>query len=392
MTEQEYRLSVRRTMVCGALLRVLLLVLLLTLLRTVAEPYLMADDAAYEALAAKYLALRTRAIDPQALALSGATGYLEPFWPVAVCVLAGLTGTVTAARWLNVLLSVATVGVLTALVRQTTNSQAAAMRACRLMAYLPVTVITALFPIKDIYLMLSFFTVLLLLVRLSHGERIRVPALLAGVLLTWGCFYTRRLVGVVLVALAFSFLLRRLICRRCTVAAVLLLVAGGVLLWCTREAITSEIAQKLQVYGADTGGQGIALLRIRSLRDVWRLPLACVYGMLQPIRLPLLSSSGMTPYWDVLSLLNLSMLPVATAAALYALCKKHDRLLWLGCALTYAAVIVLSLGIFRHYLFLLPLHVMSAVAYGARTGKGGALPVALGSAGLMLAIALYSFL
>ena len=389
--DREYRLALRRTVTCGAAVRVLLLLLLLTLGRTLAEPYLMADDGAYEALAVRYLSLAERPIDPNALHLVGADAYLEPLWPCTVCLLAGLTGVAWASRLLNVLLSSLSVWVVAALAHEATGKSTIGLRTARLMAYLPLSVCTALFPIKDIYLLLTVFATLLLLVQLGNGKRVRMSAWLCCIALTVGALYVRGAVVPFLAAFALCFALRR--CRRTGrwLTALFLLLGGGLIAYLARDLILGELTAKLDAYGEYAYlDSNVSRLQMRSPGEIWKLPAAYLWATLQPIRLPLLSPSGATLWWDVLSLLNLSILPVAVANALYTVLKKEQPLLfWCGFAL-YASVITLSLGVFRHYLFLFPLEVLNAAICMERTRRQGGGILLLGSAAILLALALYS--
>jgi hypothetical protein len=206
--------------------------------------------------------------------------------------------------------------------------------------------------------------------------------------------FVRWPVVLLLVTFPVCFLLRRWLReRRWGCAALLVCCTLLVLLW-SRDRIFDELSAKLTAYsGYAYLDSNVSRLQMRSLRELWKLPLSYLWATLQPLRLPLLGSTGAGLWWELLATLNLSLLPVAVANAAYLLTKKHDRLFFLLSTLGYLAVTALSLGVFRHYLFLLPLENLHAALYLTSERHGvSRLLLPLGSALLLLALALYSML
>ena len=71
----------------------------------------------------------------------------------------------------------------------------------------------------------------------------------------------------------------------------------------------------------------------------------------------------------VMGYANITMYPVAMGAWLYMFTKKHNLFFWLSSFVMLSAVIMLSLGVFRHYLFLLPVHMVNYSLYTEKTNE-----------------------
>jgi branched-subunit amino acid transport protein len=139
-----------------------------------------------------------------------------------------------------VLLSGAVIWLVGALARELTDATRPALLAARLCAYLPVTVLTALFPIKDVLLSAAAFYVLWQSVRLGKGGRVSVGAWALGVLSVLSVAFVRWPVVLLLVTFPVCFLLRRWLReRRWGCAALLVCCTLLVLLWSRDRILTS---------------------------------------------------------------------------------------------------------------------------------------------------------
>ncbi|MBQ4082553.1 MAG: hypothetical protein IJC55_04575, partial [Clostridia bacterium] len=123
----------------------------------------------------------------------------------------------------------------------------------------------------------------------------------------------------------------------------------------------------------------------------FRLPVSYFFATLQPFKLHYFVMT--TSFWlTVISLLNISLYPVAISNFLYLFERKHNLLIWLTSFVMYALVISLSLGIFRHYLFLLPIQIINASLYRQNATTPKKATVFFLTVGLIAVTSLYSFL
>ena len=89
----------------------------------------------------------------------------------------------------------------------------------------------------------------------------------------------------------------------------------------------------------------------------------------------------------------MTMYPVAVGAWLYMFSKKHNLFYWLSSFVMFAAVLMLSLGVSRHYLFMLPTHMINYALYMEETHvnfKNRRTLVILGTFALLVLVFSYS--
>ncbi len=349
-----------RVMLLGFLLRLLALICILFVCSGWTDPYFISDDRQYELIAALYLHYASSAVDLPVFYAIGAGDYLTVFWPWVLCISSYLFRTIYAGRVINLLLSTLTIGVVYQLTAALTDDPAIALRASRLFAYLPVTVLTCCFPIKDIFLTFATLCVFLLLVRLEKGKPIPLRFWLLDLLLCVAIYFTRGAVLELLLLSSLFYLLKRCWDRQNRPAALLCIAAGLILIILFRNELLSAFQTKASDYASyGESGTPIALFRMERLSQFYKLPFAYFFATLQPMRTNLFSASTGSSFWlSVIGLLDLTLYPIAVGNFLYIFSPKKNLLFWLTANILYIAVISLSLGIFRHYLFLLPVQLI----------------------------------
>lgn len=501
--------ALRTTVLMGLLLRAAALIFILTLGRQFSEPYFLSDDQAYEKLAADYLLHADCFFDWQAFKIIGAVDYLQIFWPIVIGCSSYLLGSIYAARWLNILLSAACIARIYSLTYRISNCEKTALRAARLFAYLPVTVLTCCFPIKDIFLTWAVLLFFCFFARLQAGERIHLIELPIGAVLAVCIYLSRGAVVELLGLFLAAFMLVRLARKKRYFSVAACFAVGAVGVFLLREPLLNAFETKLEDYGDyttmdttisrlsswapfrvlsllmilfaifylfyktarrtrlhtviwtlicvlmlgvyATGGVLIELIciaffvfvlcRLISNRKYWtaggsfvggiiltclllisamqcgwfppqdwrllellakaikqfgsyvcfRLPVSYFFATLQPFKLHYFVMT--TSFWlTVISLLNISLYPVAISNFLYLFERKHNLLIWLTSLVMYALVISLSLGIFRHYLFLLPIQIINASLYRQNATTPKKATVFFLTVGLIAVASLYSFL
>ena len=152
--------------------------------------------------------------------------------------------------------------------------------------------------------------------------------------------------------------------------AVLLMMGALAVVVIFRSTIFASFEMKIDDYNAHgvEEAAGLNAIRVTGITDIYKLPLAYAFAMLQPMKLELFSlGQDVRPWRLVMSYANITMFPVAVGAWLYMFVKKHNLFFWLSSFVMFSAVIILSLGVSRHYLFLLPIHMINFALYMEQT-------------------------
>lgn len=470
--------ALRQTMFFGLLLRVSALIFLLTVGLKFSEPFFLSDDRAYEELAQAYLCHADELFDLHAFRYIGAAGYLQVFYPALVCFAGYAMRTVYAGRILNVLFSTLCIRQIYHLTVRLSGNHDTALRAARLFAYLPVTVLTCCFPIKDIFLTYAVLYLFHFIVQIQQGVWVHLPKLLYCAVLAVAVYLTRGVVaealllilGVMLLyrfwkkshylmfalclalELLVAFLLRGYLiyavqgkisvyggsmsqtdltaiisrfpmrdlsvmlllvavfyffrCARnsyrwsaaflavCVVFALGTYFTAGwaaelicvvffffLLFWlCSQKEylsaavalVLATIVTFLLIYsvwerggsflGKPTSGDRLLGLMPELWKFVYRLPFNYFFATLQPFKLGWYDQTVSTWMW-VISMLNITIYPIAIGNFFYIFHAKKNLLFWLATFGLYIGVISLSLGISRHYLFLLPVEIVNFSLY-----------------------------
>ncbi len=381
----------RKIMLYGFLIRLLLLIFMLFIATSFTEPYFLKDDIKYEETAAYYMDYASSVIDIQKLA-DISDGYIAPFWPWVVSIVAYMFRWVYAGRVINIILSTLTIGVIFNLTYNISGNNKTALLAAKMMAFLPVTVITCCFPLKDIFIMFGVFYAFDVFVSLQKGEKVGITRTIICAALMTGVYYSRGAVTELLVVFFFGFFLMKFIREKRYSAAILsILLAVGVMAVFGR-AIMSSFEMKLEDYGGEaTSDGGVAALTVHGITDIYKLPFAIFFANLQPIKMNLFTESSLSWWHNVLAHANISIYPVAIANFLYIFGKKHNTLFWILSMIMYSAVISLSLGVFRHYLFLIPLEIINCAFYfDVEKTSNRKATVILGSLGLFMLMLIYT--
>ena len=351
------RNSLQSIILGGLVIRLTFFIILVTVGLSVSNPYFLEDDIKYERLAQLYLNSASSLFDLNAFKIIGAASYLTTFWPWVMCVSAFFFRNIYAGRIINIILSVISIKLTYDVTYKICLSEKTGLHAAKLFAFLPLTVMTCCFPIKDIFLTYSALYFFRYILSIQNGEKIKLTSTLYCVILLICTYFTRgALVGLYSI-FGFVYLFDKLYKEKKYGWNMVLVVVGIILMFLFGNVIVNSFVEKIDVYsryGLENMG-GIALVRITSLRDLYKLPLTYLFALLQPMKTDLFTIN-MNSFWlSILGYLNLSLYPIAMGSFLYLFMKKHNFLFWLSTFVLYSSVISLSLGIFRHYLFMAPL-------------------------------------
>ena len=149
----------------------------------------------------------------------------------------------------------------------------------------------------------------------------------------------------------------------------------------------SAIQEKLLVYvieraNSETGS--IAMFQISSLSDLYKLPFSFIFALLQPINL----TSKISSVSGFVGVINVFGIFLASGNILAFFDKKIRSLnfTWIVNAL-FIITLITSLGISRHYYFMLPFYVIFLSAY--ITKKDNLIKTIVSSTGLALIIIVF---
>lgn len=353
-------INLRNTIATGLIIRVLLLIFILTIGLSFSDPYFIIDDRDYEEQARIYLDQADNLVDLDLLD-NLLLIQLQPFWTIVMSISAYIMKTIYAGRILNVILSTICISVVYKLTYAVSEDDKSAIKAARLFAYLPVTVFTCCFPIKDIYITLGVTYAFYVFVMIQKKMKVTpFQIVMAGLLLT-GVYYARGAVTEIMLIFGGVYYLGRLARnKRYIELLITLVILAGVLMY-FMNSIYEAIELKINDYAIDDeeAGGGIRFLQINSIGSIYKLPFTYLFASLQPITLNLFSIGNKSIWLNIIAHLNISMYPIAIGNFLYIFQKKDNWFFWATSFAMYSAVIILSLGVFRHYMFLLPIQMIN---------------------------------
>ncbi|MBQ3202084.1 MAG: hypothetical protein IJB36_00400 [Clostridia bacterium] len=355
----------RATVLIGFALRLVMLFVIIYALDGVWDLYYLEDDKAFEELAGKYLYNSHGMLDFE-LMEELTRGWASPFWAYVLCVSTGLTKTIYAARYINVILSTICIAVVYCLCYEISQNKKTALLAARLFAYLPVPILISCFPFKDVLITLGVMYAFYIFICVQKDKKVSAIQFLLCALLLVCVYFTRGAVTELMLIFLLIYYLQKLFRKKRYLAALLLLMGAVAIFVAFRSTILSPFETKVDTYenyGADEAS-GLNAIRITGITDIYKLPLTYAFAMLQPMKLELLAIADNTRPWrTVMTYANITMYPVVVGAWLYMFCKKHNLFFWLSSFIMFSSVIVLSLGVSRHYLFLLPIHMINFSLY-----------------------------
>lgn len=343
--------------VAGFLLRIALLIFMLTVGRQLSDPYFIADDIKYENLAKIYMQRADFFIDFSTFdAIT--TGYLELFWPFVVCVSGYIFRTVYAGRFLNILLSSLCIPLLYNISFSISENKRTAFRTAMIFAFMPVTIITCCFPIKDIFI--TFAVLFAFNTFLSFYNRKKVPFYITLVTasLLLGAYYSRGAITEFLLIVFLIYIIIRFIKEKNHLAVLISIGVVGVIYLLIGDVVIAEFLEKINDYSkSDSSASSALSFRITSFTQIYKLPLTYFTTSLQPMRTNIFSVSSSMSFWlNILTYTNITIYPIAIGNFLYIFKKKKNLFFWFWTLVIYCAIIIFSPGVFRHYLFMLPIH------------------------------------
>lgn len=123
----------------------------------------------------------------------------------------------------------------------------------------------------------------------------------------------------------------------------------------------------------------ITYFTINGPKDIWRAPFAYIFTIIQPLYI-----GGKVTNWSgVVSILNACSIPVVIVNLYYWIGRKTNKLLWITVMVLFMVMLIVSMGISRHFYYLLPfvfIFYADAIVSGNQKTKN------LNDAGILLAV------
>ncbi len=380
------------TMIFGFLFRFLMLMVILYVTNDSWEIFFLEDDKKYEEMAQLYRAY-SDTIWNMRLFRKMTGGYAATFWPLVMCVSTKLFDYVYTGRIINVILSTLCIGATYNLCYEVSGNQKTALLSARLFAYMPFSVLVCCFPIKDMFIMLGTIYSFFIFVRIQNSRKVSAVQYALLVFFLIGILNSRGAVTELLLIFFLIYLLQKTVQAKRYIAAMLMLVGAAALFVIFRNYLAESFSEKIDTYGnygADEAA-GLNIIRISGVWDFYKLPVTYGFAMLQPMKLALFNiGQDVRPWQTVLSYANITIYPIAVGAWAYMFCKKHNLFFWLSSFVMFAAIISLSLGVSRHYLFMMPIHMINYSLYMSENTKRRSSMVLAGTVALIVAVLAYA--
>ena len=379
--------AVKKIMWGGFFLRLVLLVFMLTFATDWTEPYFISDDINYERIAEIYMNNAGRIIDATTFNRV-ASGFLQPFWPWVMCISSYIFKNIYAGRVINIVLSALCIGKAYDLTYNISENEKTAKLAAKLFAFLPVTVLTCCFPIKDIFLTYAVLFAFNTFVEFQNGKKIKISHILISALLLTGIYFTRGAVTELMLLFFAIFFIQRFIKKRNYFAFILGIIVCAAAVFVFKDKVMEAFDTKLDDYSEYSLIEGgTSVIRMSSITQLYKMPFAYFFATLQPMKLNLKFDEDINWWLNIISYLNISIYPIAIGNFIYIFCKKKNFFFWISSLVMYCAIIYLVLGVFRHYLFLIPVEMINYSLYREQYEKSGFI-IAATAAGLLALIAL----
>lgn len=330
--------------------------------------YLYIDDLKYEDYALMYSHFATQIFDLNAMGLAerslGGTINVAKFFFNYNALLLQITKTTVSLRLSNVILSSLTVVPVFYLTRELFSKKEATIAAL-LFALIPYNVIMSVFLFKDIMLILILSTQLYFVMKYFNSGYVNPLFFLLLIPMPW----IRDGLSLFLIGLMFlSFIVRNY--HKNKTIRLVLWIAVPIVAIITLIVFSSTISLLFDRFAfyLDRGrdqGDGIALIRVDSIKQLYKLPLTWIFSTFMPISF----NFELTEWSHVLEIANYSLFLISPAYLIFMIFGKKEKkhlIFFLPMLVLHLLVIILVINIPRHYYFLNFYMIIGASAYLAK--------------------------
>lgn len=298
-------------------------------------------------------------INSTAMVGHGAESTSENLWFFMCCIFQKIFHTDVAIRIFLIACSIFSIKVIKDICLLLYNKKTAKM-AMLLFALLPYPVIFSCFVFKDQFIMLLVLILIYNLAVFYKKGKLGIKNILAfaicGVLL-----HFVRNGFIVLFGLIFEFfvlyhLFKSKRKKKFWIIFVLMILVDVAAFALAFNTIIVKLESYLDVRATEEQSF-ITALSMNSVFDIYKFPFAFPFALLQPIRF----YTAIDSWSSIVSLLNITMIPIAVANFLYIFdFKKKNMSFYIMMLALFFAILVMSIGIFRHYYCLLPIAIIFA--------------------------------
>lgn len=339
----------------------------------------MQDDVRYEMGAIRYAETANSIFDYDAFSSAYAlygdyVGKVKsvfsatPLWYWIVCIIYYIFRTTIVIRVLNIVLSTLSVWLLYRLIKLKYDENMAQTGA-KLLAFLPYPVIFSCFSYKDHLIMALTIYLLLQAMCCRVVGAVAIQRIVQMSFSALALLLLRGGLSAILIAICFvlAFFTAPKLNYNKTMRQLLLKIVALIVVTFILSQSMYPIVLKIQAYitGKDISAlNGISFVTVTSIKDLYKLPFTFLFAVVMPIGF----DGPVRSWFDVVSLLNVCMAPIAVGAAIDIFLHKRNEWLFINsCVIYYFISIIASIGIFRHYFSLLfiPLMLFShLICYG----------------------------
>lgn len=295
----------------------------------------------------------------------------SPLWYWIVCILLYITKWRWSIRILNILLVTFSIKYVYKLT-QYVYGERTALLAARLMAYLPYLVIFSCFSYKDCLIMFCTFFLWYFFIKKKYADDPTRAEWFGCAFCILLLLLTRSGLSIVLVCMLLGFFFfdeivavvrsRRSSKKRITVILLAFVLAGvlAYLFW-------EPISRKISAYILNTSGyedlQMGKLVKIRNIREIWKLPFTLALAIMQPIGFV----ENIGSWADIAGFVNIVMCPIAVGFLLYLIQRdKPDQICFWFMTAYYTVTAISSVLVFRHLFSVLPIPLIGFADFIAR--------------------------
>lgn len=322
------------------------------------------DDLRYEAGALIYSQRAKSIIDVSAyidayMSVGDNTGLSNSIeiWYWIMCVLMYVLQSSIIIKIVNIIFAVCCVALIYKLCMLAyPDNKRIAVKAAKLYAFLPYPVFFSCFLYKDQFLTLIILSIIYIVYRY---DTIFKPKRIISITILLAIFTMLRsgLLPILVACIGIILLKksgRKITFNIKTFSLLLITVIASYYLY----GLYSEIIiHKLEAYvleragSFDLKGSTIQYFLINNVWDIWKLPFSYVFTLIQPLYV-----GGRLINWEsFVSILNVVFIPVVIGNFIYMFKKnKGNPALWLAIMLLYTVMLVVSMGVGRHFYYLLP--------------------------------------
>lgn len=330
--------------------------------------YLYIDDWKYEYYANLYMQFAEKPIDFSAMRLAdtalGGVNVAHFFFRYNA-VLFYITSSTLALRLSNIFIGSLTVFPIYYLTKELFDERVA-KTATNIFVFLPYHILMSVFVFKDIWMVFLFSSALYYVVYFFNYGRLKIiPLTILLIPLPWirdglALFIIMMLVW----ALFIKYWIANPTVRNKIFIGLIAFAIVGVFVFRETLLLLLSRVEFYMLNGRSEGG-GINLIRIDSIKQIYKLPLTWVFSTFFPIS----TNFEISKWSDILMLLNYTLFFISPAYIIYILFVKKEPREWMffiPLLALHLVVIILVINIPRHYYFLHFYMIIGASAFITR--------------------------